>query len=126
MASRLLKKIMGISNGHVIVAGSFAPNGSSALDATKVYGKGFSVAYTSTGLYTVTFQDLYPQLLSAVATLQLATDADQVVKVGTYSASAGTLVLTAWDISSAAVADIAANANNRINFVAHFSNTSFQ
>src|SRR5689334_5391449 len=125
MSSRLLRKIMGITHGLVNVPGSFAPNGSSALDATKVNGKGFSVAYTSTGLYTITFEDAYPFLVSATASLQLATDADQLVKVGTYTAASKTLVVTAWDISSAAVADIAANANNRINFNCYFGNMSF-
>lgn len=126
MASRLLKKIMSLMHGHVVVAGSFAPNGSSALVATSTYGVGFTVAYTSTGLYTITFSDLYPKLVSFTYGLQLSSGADMILQAGDYSSTAGTIKIRAWDISDAAVADIAANANNRIHFTAHFSNTSFQ
>ena len=47
--------VRAIGKGRVMVAGSFVPNGSSAIDNTKNQGKGWSVAYTSTGLYTITF-----------------------------------------------------------------------
>ncbi len=125
MASRSLTKISAITPGLVAVPGSFAPNGSSALVATAVKGKGFSVAYTSTGLYTITFQDVWPVMVACTATLQEATAGDQYVTVGTYVAASKTLVITAWDASDGAVADVAANANNRINFCAWFGNLSF-
>jgi hypothetical protein len=126
MASRLLKKIMSLMHGHVVVAGSFAPNGSSALSAASTYGVGFTAAYTSTGLYTITFADLYPKLVSFTCSLQEHTAGDQILIIGDYSATAGTITITNWDISGGAATDIAASTYNRINFVAHFSNTSFQ
>lgn len=79
-----------------IIAGSFAPNGSSAIDATTRLGLGFTVAYTSTGLYTITFTDSFSHLLSATATSQLTTGADTFLQVGVYSASAKTLQIRCY------------------------------
>lgn len=124
MANRQLEKIWGLGKDYVVVAGSFAPNGSSAIAATSNKGKGYSVAYTSTGLYTITFTDAYSDLISFMPMLQLATGADTFLQVGTYTAAAKTITIRNWDVSDAAVADIAANANNRINFVAVFRNSS--
>lgn len=125
MASRIFRKIMGINQGEVRVSGSFAPNGSSAISAASNTGKGWTVAYISTGLYRITFADKYPFLISGMAVLQLATGDDKYVQLGTYTASSKTLDIRVWDASGAAVADVAANANNRINFDCVFGNLSF-
>ena len=109
---------------RVMVAGSFAPNGSSAIDATKTYGKGFTAAYTTTGTFTVTLTDVYGQLDSATATLQLATAADQIAMIGAYTAASKTIIIYVWDISDAALSDnVTANTNNRINFCLIFRNS---
>jgi hypothetical protein len=125
MASRIFRKIMGLNYGEVRVSGSFAPNGSSALSATAVKGKGFTVAYISTGLYRITFADKYPTLISCRLGLQLTTGDDKVLQMGDYTAASKTLDIRCWDISAAAVADISANANNRIHFDCVFGNLSF-
>ena len=65
---------------------------------------GFSVARTTTGVFTITFDESYYALVSVSASLQLATAADQFVQVGSYSATAKTIVLRVWDISDAAAA----------------------
>jgi hypothetical protein len=113
------------------VAGSFAPNGSSAVAATSNRGTGFTVARTGTGQFTVTFTaEHYYQLVSATATLQLASAADTFLVVGTYTAPTatanGTLVITAMDNSAGTIsaADVSANANNRINFVCFFKDSA--
>jgi hypothetical protein len=106
-----------------LVSGSWAPNGSSALVSTDVYGYGFSVAYTSTGLFTITFSNTYRRLQSVTATLQLASGDDKYVQVGNYVAASRTLEVRVWDASSAAVADVAANANNRVHFVCVFDDS---
>jgi len=108
----------------VVIAGSFAPNGSSAVSAASNKGTGFTVARTSAGLFTITFTESYPDLLSAVATLQLASADDKYVQVGTYTAATKALQIRVFDASDAAVADVDANANNRINFVCVFENTA--
>jgi hypothetical protein len=110
--------------GRVVVSGSFAPNGSSTLAATSVNGAGFSVARTSTGLFTITLNDSYPALIGAALGLQLASGDDKFLQFGSIDVNAKTVQIRVWDVSAAAVADIAANANNRINFVLVFKNTS--
>lgn len=110
--------------GYVAISGSFAP-AAGAITAGSEKGAGYSVAYTTTGTFTITFQDSYKDMISATATLQLATAADQVVQVGSYSAANRTLVLYVWDISDAALSNnVAADANNRINFHVVFKNVS--
>lgn len=120
MAERNFDFLETIGRKKRVVSGSFAPNGSSALVASSTYGYGFSVAYTSTGLFTITFANSYLRLQSVVASLQLATGDDKFVQVGSYSAANRTLTIRVWDVSGAAVADVAADANNRVHFVCVF------
>lgn len=103
------------------IGGSFAPNGSSAIDQSTRLGLGWSVAYTSTGLYTVTFTDAFPNLLCAVASLQLTTGDDKFLQIGVYSAANKTLQIRCYDASGAALADAGAG---RINFSCFFSDTT--
>lgn len=111
--------------GVVTLAGSFAPNGSSAVSSASNLGHGWSVVRTSTGLFTITLEDSYVSLLSLTASLQLATADDKMVQVGSCDvSSAKTVQIRVWDISSAAVADVAADANNRIHFVLHLKNST--
>src|SRR3990172_8848091 len=49
---------------YVVVKGSFAPNGGSAIDATKNKGRGFSVARTGAGLFLITFEQVGYDLVS--------------------------------------------------------------
>lgn len=125
MANRNFVQPQCLDKGVVILAGSFAPNGSSAISATSNKGTGWSVAYTSTGLYTITLADTYTSLISATLGLQLAAGADTIIQLGAIDvSSAKTIQVRAWDISDAAVADIAANAANRINFCLVLKNSS--
>jgi hypothetical protein len=122
MASRLwYDRIRTLLAGHVEVGGSWAPNGASAIVATSNRGKGWTVARTGTGQFTITFSDRYPKLISATATAQLATPADIVPQVGTYDATAKTLIVTL--LAAAVATDVAVNANNRVNFRVLFSNS---
>lgn len=110
------EKVRTLLTGRADISGSFAPNSSSALSAASTYGKGFTVAYTSTGLFTITLNDTYVKMISASCALQLATGDDKYLQLGSYSASGKTITIRVWDASGAAVADISANANNRIHF----------
>ena len=118
---------------YVDVEGSFPPNGSSAVtttySTTGLKGRGLaSVVRTSAGLFTLTFQQQYADLVNFTCSLQLASGGDQIVQMGTYTAPTGTtgavVQIRVWDISGAAVDDIAANANNRIHWRATFRKTS--
>lgn len=109
--------------GDAIGATALA-GGVDAVALSAVKGEGYSPAKTSTGEYTLTLDEFYPSMESADATLQLATAADQFIQVGTYTPSARTLKLWIWDKSDGALADVAINANNRVNFSLTMSNTS--
>ncbi len=124
MANRMTNEVRALHQDFVLVAGSFAPNGSSAVAASSRKGRGFSVARTDVGEFTLTLSDKYPNLISAVATLQQATAGDQFLQVGEYDEDAKTIVITAIDASGAAAADVAADANNRVNFVLVFQNST--
>lgn len=100
-----------------IIAGSFAPDTANA--PTAVNGSGFTVVRTSQGLFTVTLDEAYRDLVSITATLQLASaTADRFIQVGATDVStAKTLQIRVLD-AAGAVQDVAADANNRINFTA--------
>jgi hypothetical protein len=99
------------------IRGSFAPNGASAISATSNKGSQgwWSVARTSQGLYTVTLDKGGPSIEWVEATLQLATAAARYIQVGAVDATARTVQIRVVD-DSGAVQDVAADANNRINF----------
>lgn len=124
MANRNFDFIQALGKGVKVISGSFAPNGSSAVASTSVKGKGFSVARTSQGLFTITLQDAYVALLAADASLQLASADDKFLQIGAVDVvSAKTVQIRVWDVSDAALADVAANAGNRINFTLILSNS---
>lgn len=110
--------------GLVDVHGSFRPNSTSAVSSAYNKGNGWSVARTSTGLFSVTFDEDYYELVSVVVTLQLATGADQFCQVGTWTSATRVLQIRVWDVSGAAVADVASDADNKIHFVATFRDTN--
>jgi len=122
MADRNFDFIQTLGKGRKIIAGSFLPNGSSAIVADPLWN-GFTVAYTSTGLYTVTLTDSYVALISATHGLQLNTAADIKLQWGLIDVvTARTLQIRS--LAVAALTDIAANANNRIFFELILRNTT--
>lgn len=126
MANRTLYGIQTLGKNRVVLAGSFAPNGSNPISPNSIRGRGFTVAYTSTGLYTITLDDVWAQCDSAIATLQLATAGGKFVNIGSIDLAAKTVQIAAWDISGEAKADIAADPNNRINFVLALRNSALE
>lgn len=103
------------SDRAVVIAGSFAPNGTSAVAASSREGCGFTVARTSAGLFTITLADKFTALISATATAQLTTAADIVAQIGPVDLSAKTVQIRT--LAVAVETDVAAAAGNRINFV---------
>lgn len=96
-----------------LICGSFAPAGTGTITDPK--GDGWSATRTGVGTFTITFDSNYNEMISANATLQLASAADSKVQIGSYDSAASTLVIRT--ITGTAAADIAANANNRVNFM---------
>lgn len=105
---------------RVMIQGSFAPAGTGAVTAVK--GKGFSVARTGVGTFVVTLANSYADLESADAHLQLAAPNGNSANVGAVNLAARTITLVT--VASGAVADIAANADNRVHFAFVLRNTS--
>ncbi len=122
MASRNWHNQQHAQIGTVKIEGSFAPNGSSALVASSTFGKGFSVAYTSTGLFTITLTDKYKKMIAANLTAQLSAAADIKLQLGTVDVvTAKTIQIRS--LAVATLTDIAANANNRVHFSLTLQNT---
>lgn len=121
MSSKHPYNVQGVTRAVVEVSGSFAPD--TADPPTDVRGDGFSVVRTSTGLFTLTLDKVFPVCISAVPGLQLAAADDKHVQIGVVDLAAKTVQIRIMDVGGAAVADIAANANNRINFTLKFKNS---
>ena len=131
MSNRTMSKIYSPVQETVIVAGSFRPNGSSALVAGQLTPsrgyRGWSVVRTSAGLFTVTLPDQYAAVISLTATLRLTTLDDLYAQVGAVSGittgANGTIQIRVLQIDTGALADIASAAGNWVNFCFIFGNT---
>jgi len=122
MAEKIFFDVQAL-NPHVkIIAGTFKPNGSSAIDNTVNKGAGWTVARSGTGHYVVTLDDAYPGLLSAQVTLQHNGAGDKKVHLGAIDVtSAKTIAI--YNIEGASAADLAAHANNHVHFTLILRNT---
>jgi hypothetical protein len=102
---------------RVEVCGRFRPNGSSAVNNALNKGIGFTVTRTGVGAFTILVAGFpFGQFDSAQASLWLNAADDKFIVGGAVDEEAGTAKLTVWDISGAAAADVASNANNWISF----------
>lgn len=123
--SRNAYPLNAVGQSRVVASGRFRPNGSSAISNALNKGKGWTVVRTLTGVYTVTIAGApFGQLDDVIAQLMLGTAGDQFCIGGAVDAAAGTIVINAWDISGAAVADVASNADNWIAFSCTIRNSS--
>lgn len=108
----LKRSIKTYDHGLILIAGSFAPAGTSA--PTDVKGMGFSVARSGVGEYTITLDEKYSELVSACGQVQMNTATDLNLQVEDYVAASKTLVIQA--LAGATPTEIAANADNRVHF----------
>jgi hypothetical protein len=126
MAGRSFVQLLGALDPGVVILGiNWATNGSSDPVASTITGRGVaSVTLASTGVYTVTLQDVYPTLLSATATLQLASADDKVTaQIGAVDLAAKTVQVRIYDLSTAAVANVNAATGNRVNLLLVLKNS---
>jgi len=100
-----------------LFVGSFATNSTSSPAATSNKGKGWTVARTSQGLFTVTFRNKFLRVNAFIPFLRLATPAARFVQTGLIVTASKTVQIRLLD-NLGAVQDAAANANNRISFLA--------
>jgi hypothetical protein len=113
------------ANGYLRVAGSFQGAGAASPAAANSKGRGWSVARTSVGLYTITFSTVMGDLISALATVQVS-DADFGIASFGDSASKTLQLRTFMAATTAApvLADLADDANERVSFEILFRKTS--
>jgi len=108
----------GVGQDLVTVTGSFALTTAGAVSTIK--GKGFAVVKVAatTGQYTITPDRVYPDMVSAVVTLESTTATDFTVQQGAYATGALTVfVLDSDNVSGIqAVADLS---GPKIHFVMH-------
>lgn len=125
MAARNLAPVRAINRELVPVVGSFAPNGSSAVDEDDNIGLGWSVARDDVGIFIVTLSDKWSALVSAQAQLQLESGGidSWFATVSDVDLDAGTIEIRIVD-EAGAETDVAADAQNRIHFTFWLSNTS--
>lgn len=114
-AAKVKHPVRSESRELVLVAGSFAPDSANPPTSTTLRGNGWTAARTSTGVWTITFAESYPELVAGLATIQRSSDADTVAELGVYTAASRTI--TVKSLAAATATDIAANANNRVNFL---------
>ncbi len=96
------------------IRGYFLPNGSSAIVNASNVGDvdKWTVAWTSTGLYTVTLVPTFQAIENIGHTLQLTTAADCNLQVGVVSGQTFQL----RNLTAGSLADIASDAGNKIHF----------
>lgn len=123
MADRNFDELQILGREKKVIAGSFRPNGASAVDNTLNTGKGFSVARTGVGAFTITLEDKYTGLDAASWEVQLNAAADWVIVRGATDVS-GARTIAITHRTGGAAADIASNANNRIGFVLFLANSA--
>jgi len=90
-----------------IITGRINLSAAAAVSSTS--GKGFSVAKTTTGTYTITLQDVYPELIGcALVKLEAAAGALLPMLVSESVASAKTVVLKTAPGNTGTATDTAA------------------
>jgi hypothetical protein len=126
MANRNLTHAQVLNRGEVVICGSFAPNGTDAVDAASNTGTGWSVARTGVGIFVVTLQDKWVGLFSAQVSVQLSSGGARAAQLGDIDVASAKTVLIRTVGADGSPADIDANANNRIHFVLRLRNSTVQ
>ncbi len=122
MANRNFSRVQALNHEVKIIAGTFSIAASGGA-ATVVQGLGFSVAKTTTGVYTVTLQDSYVALLSANLQVKAAVAVDLVAQLKSHDVvSAKTIVI---DLNAGAT-PTEPSAVTEIHFVLYLRNSTVQ
>lgn len=129
MASRNFDDVQVLGKGIKIIAGAF--KGAANASPTTTQGEGFTVAYSTTGTYTLTLADSYTEVLGVFTSMELDAPAsalyESCVERSSTSASAITIFTFQDDgDGTATLADLPAGSNNGnwVHFFALVRNTS--
>lgn len=120
MANRNFSRVQALNHEVKIIAGSFRIAASGGA-ASKLQGLGWSVVKTSAGVYTVTLEDKYVDLLSATATVAAETAVDLVPQVGAVDVKSARTVVVRLN---AAAVPTEPTAVTDVHFVLHLRNSS--
>lgn len=123
MANRNTDEVRTLGKGRELVAGHFYPQGGSAPTVDDTSKLGYSVQRTSTGVFTLTFEDTYIDVVSQWRDLQLNSPDGSIATIKSVDPAAKTAVIQTLN-SSNALFDPAANANNKVSFGFLFKNSS--
>ena len=131
MADGEFSRILSRNPAEVRVVGRFKPNGSSPITNTQgstIFGRGFSVAYTSTGKYTITIRGQFGDFLHGGASLMSSTITDGgQFRINSVTESGGNTVVVLDHFGEDAggltqLEDIASAAGTFVTFELAFSN----
>lgn len=100
MASRITQPVHSLGMKPTLVSGAFQCNGTSSPTTTK--GRGFTVARTSIGLYTLTFDDTWNECEAFVCNVRGADGAGYYCEPGDWSQSNRTQQIRVFDRRCAA------------------------
>lgn len=123
--------IKGRNPAEVRISGRFKPNGSNAITNTlgsTIFGQGFSVARSNTGIYALTIKGLFGHLLHGDFTIWSSTIADGgQFRVASVAESGGNTVVTITHYGEDAGGlmtpeDIASASDNFVSFELIFLN----
>ena len=120
-----LLRILGV--GRAVIAGRFFPQGTSPVVNTTNKGKGYTITRTaSAGIYTVTFDDKYVDLVHFGGTAQTTDGLSWTVSFGTYTVPTTTAPATMelFTRRGGVLLDLPADPNNSVAFWFTFRNSS--
>ncbi len=104
-----------LGEGRVRIGGRFRPNGASAIDNTLNEGSaGWTVAFTSTGLFTVTLEDVWNYAFDKSLSFEMASATDVVPQWGAIDLTARTLQIRS--LAAAVLTNIASDPGNWVNW----------
>lgn len=120
MADRNFNYCQTLNESVRFIGGNFSIAASGGA-ATKVNGLGWSVAKTTTGVYTITLEDSYVSLIACNVSVMAATAVDLVAQIKSHDVvSAKTIVI---DLNAGAT-PTEPSAVTLIHFIAMLSNTT--
>lgn len=127
MSQKGFKPIKAAGNGMRLLAFQIKPNGT----GTPTIGENpdkivTSVARSDVGVYLITLNDTFLALAGITCQVQLNAAADTVVQITGATTVPTTKTITATILTAGSAADVAANANNILHFIAIMRDSSGQ
>jgi hypothetical protein len=124
MADRIFEPLRSFIKEGILIAGSFRPNGTGAVDNALNTGLGFTVARTGVGVFLVTFDDRFASVIRKFTELALDVVAARGTMVTALDLSAKTMEITILNTSTGAAADVASDPLNVVSFEVFFKNST--